>query len=133
MAISKVSQFIILLIGAVVISGCATTGPDGERVPRFAKRVEVVTYDASPRPRTKQLDIYDVKRPTKAFKEIASLTCEGAPDEEAVMTEALLYRARMLGAEGVLIVAPERTVEWTGFGGSGRRVFRCKAIVYETK
>ena len=133
MAISKVSQFLSLLLGALIISGCSTTGPDGERVPRFAKRVEVVTYDTNPRSHTKQLDIYDAKRPTKAFKEIAALTCEGAPDEEAVMTEALLYRARMLGADGVLIVPPERTMEWNGFGGSSRRVFRCKAIVYETK
>jgi hypothetical protein len=133
MAISKPSQLIMILIGALIISGCGTTGPDGQKPPQHAKRVKVVTYDARPRPLTQNLDVYDAKLPSKAFKEIASLTCEGAPNEEAAMTQALLYRARLLGADGAIIVPPDRTMEWNGFGGSSRRVFRCKAIVYDAK
>ena len=55
-------------------------------------------YDSSPRPKTAHLDVYDTKAPERPYKVIALLTCEGAPKEEAAMTTAILYRARMMGA-----------------------------------
>ena len=88
-------------------------------------------YDKTPRPPKEKIEVYDAKLPGKPYKEIASLTCEGAPREEAVMMEAILYRARHLGADGVIIQPPDRMAEWNGLGIGHRRVFRASAILYD--
>ncbi len=100
-------------------------------------------YDSSPRPKTAHLDVYDTKAPERPYKVIALLTCEGAPKEEAAMTTAILYRARMMGADAVMSAEAAVTREGGGFilgpsggfgGGSNTRcVFRARAIVYENK
>src|SRR5438445_1040255 len=97
--------------------GCSTTPQEqgAEKPPKHARRVQVVIYDSTNRLKTSHLDIYDgrpglpalagrSRLPQKPYKEIALLTCEGAPKEEAEMTTAILYRARMLGADAVMTV-----------------------------
>jgi hypothetical protein len=89
------------------------------------------------------LDIYDLKQPERPFKEIALLTCEGAPKEEAPMTEAIFYRAKQLGADAVLSANTSMGDQGGGFvmtprGGFGmpsgsRCVFRARAIIYTDK
>jgi hypothetical protein len=79
------------------------------------------------------------------------LTCEGAVDQEVVMTTAIFYRARQIGADGVMgagtittmkegtlnvadTVGKQIMMNAVGLGGSGARcVFRYRAIVYEDK
>jgi len=73
-----------------------------------------------------KVDVFDdPKSVQKPYKEIALLNCEGTPKEEAPMTAAIIYRARMLGANAIIILPPSRS------GWGDRRVFRAKAIVYE--
>jgi hypothetical protein len=134
----KVTRFIAAL-AAVAIVGCATTPQDGEKSPKFAKRVQIVMYDTSSLPKSAYLDVYDIKPPIRPYKIIALLTCEGAPDEEAAMTKAILYRARMMGADAVLS-ANTSFSDGGGFMGSRagilfgtRCVYRARAIVYTDK
>jgi hypothetical protein len=84
--------------------GCSTTPlPEvAEKQPEHAGRVQVAIYDSTSRPKTSHLDVYDTQLPQRPYKEIALLTCEGEPQEEAAMTTAILYRARMLGADAVM-------------------------------
>lgn len=113
-------------------------------------------YDPTPRPKTTSLDYYDEKTlPQRPYKTIAFLTCEGAVDEEVVMTAAIFYRARMIGADAVVNagtiisqngsggitavgdargVVAQAALNSVGWGGrTARRVFSQKAIVYTDK
>ena len=76
--------------------------------------------------------------PARKHRLIALITCEGAYHEEAVMTEAMLFKARQLGADAV--VQNDATTVQTGGGGmyrgtgggrvGGRSLFHLTAIVY---
>ena len=98
-------------------------------------------YDTTTRTKTTHLDIYDTKPPERPYKVIALLTCEGAPKEEVVMTRAIFYRARMLGADAMLSADTSFGDSEIGLGGHGgfgllggtRCVFRARAVVYTDK
>lgn len=130
---------------AMVVAGCGTTSQQqgaGEP-PEYADRAQVAMYDSSTRPQTSHVDVYDTTPPQRPYKVIALITCEGAPRHEAVMTTAILYRARTIGADAVMNADTAFTqkgggVIWSrrgGFGGGSetRCVFRARAIVYEDK
>jgi hypothetical protein len=91
-------------------------------------------YDQAQRPKTTHLDVYDAKPPQRPYKVIALLTCEGGVDQEVVMTRAIYYRARQLGADGVLNAPADHpelsTLNITRGVMQPRCVFRAKAIVY---
>ena len=107
-------------------------------------------YDSSPRIPTTNLDVCDsaTQRPHKV---IALLTCEGAVNQEVVMTRAIFYRARQIGADavtnaGTITTQSETTVNVAqtfgqqimmnavGMGGSQARcIFRYYALVYADK
>lgn len=87
--------------------------------------------------------------PQRPYKVIALLTCEGAVDQEVVMTTAIHYRARQIGADAVMSlntinpqvdtlnvtqgVAEQAVIRGLGIGSSARSVFRANAIVYTDK
>ena len=99
-----------------------------------AKRVQIVTYDTTPRAPTTSLDYCGFNPPRRPYKVIAVLTCEGAPNQEAVMTAAIYYRARQIGANAVQDAGTIRTVHmgyYFFYTAPARRcVFRDYAIVY---
>jgi hypothetical protein len=108
-------------------------------------------YDTTPRAATTHLDYCGTNPPQRPYKVIALLTCEGAVDQEVVMSTAIYYRARQIGADAVMnagtittqketggiyagSVAQQAVLSSMGFGGSGARsVFRANAIVYTDK
>ena len=108
-------------------------------------------YDTTPRPKTENLDICGPNPPQRPYKVIALLTCEGGVDQEVVMTTAIYYRARQIGADGVMnagtittqkegtlnvadTVGKQIMMNAVGLGGNGARsVFRVNAIVYTDK
>jgi len=116
---------------------------DAEKPPPKAGRVQVLVYDSTPRHKTQNLDVYERKPPARPFKVIALLTCEGAVDQEIIMTTAIFYRARLLGADGIMTLEPQNYGEPGSFaisGGPGyawahnhRRIYRGHAIVYEDR
>jgi len=141
----KNKKLLMSLAAAFAVAGCANTPSEqsDEKPPDKANRVEVLMYDNTPRPKTARLDVYELEPPQRPYKVIALLTCEGAVDQEVVMTKAIFYRARQIGAEGVMSAGTISTQQgdaliigrgW-GFGGGGstRCVFRARAIVYEDK
>ena len=122
-------KFFAAFLITLLVAGCATT-PSQQRAdqpPKHAKRVQIGMYDASPRGKSDHVDVYDETHPLlKPHNDIALVTCEGTPSEESPMIEAIIYRARMLGANAVIILPPSRS------GWGDRRVFRAKAVVYRT-
>jgi hypothetical protein len=141
----KIQKILVSLGLALTFAGCTTTSQhqDGVIPPKHANRVQIAFYDSSTRPQKDQLDIYDIKPPERPYKVIALLTCEGAPKEEAAMTTAIFYRARMIGADAVMSANTSFAQEGGGFiigprggfggGSSTRCVFRAKAIIYVDK
>ena len=121
----RISQTISQVLIALFAVGCAT----GPEAPKHVDRVEVLVYDTTQRSKSDHLDRYEesqtIERP---FKEIALLTCEGACKEEVVMTEAIFYRAKNLGADAVVQLQSHSGMNREG---SHRCVFRYKAIAYE--
>ena len=141
----KTSRLYSLFLISLFAAGCTTPEPWQQKAnnpPEHAGRVKIVMYDTSPRGKRERIDVItDNRTIQKPFKAIALLTCEGALAEEAVMTEANIYRARMMGADAVVIenafgYQQGGAIIWGprgGFGGgsSGRAVFRATAVVYE--
>jgi hypothetical protein len=149
----KNTNLLLSLIAAFAVAGCASTPSQQsqEKPPPKANRVQILMYDSTPRPTTDHLDICGSNPPQRPYKIIALLTCEGAVDQEVVMTRAIYYRARQIGADavvntGTITTQKEGTVNVAdtvgkqifmnavGMGGSGARsVFRANAIVYTDK
>ena len=136
---------LILPLLLFTLLGCTSpsTQKDTEKAPPKADRVQQLIYDSTPRQQTSHLDVYEAKPPQKPYKVIALLTCEGAVDQEVVMTTAIFYRARQLGADGIMTAEAQTYKEpgsiaigngW-GFANSGstRFIFRARAIAYEDK
>ena len=129
---------VVLILAAALFAGCATQSsqPGAEKPPRHAGRVKILMYDSSPRNKSNHFEILDgtllIQKP---FKEIALLTCDGTPNQEQVMTGAIIYRARMMGADAVITLQRNGYQEGIGpfGGGNGRSVYRAKAIVWTEK
>jgi hypothetical protein len=126
----------VSLLAMALAGGCASTSPQQghEQPPPKANRVQVAMYDTTPRAPTTTLDYCGVNPPKRPCKVIALLTCEGAPDQEAIMTSAIYYRARQLGANAVQDAGTTRTVSMGYYyfysAPSRRCTWRDYAIVY---
>jgi hypothetical protein len=149
----KINFLLLSLAAAFAVAGCASTPSQQsqEKPPPKANRVQILMYDTTPRPKTDHLDVLGQNPPQRPYKIIALLTCEGAVDQEVVMTTAIYYRARQIGADavmnaGTITTQKEGTVNLAttveaqiamnvvGLGGSSARsVFRENAIVYTDK
>src|SRR3954471_2262619 len=120
----------LLLLSALVVPGCSTT-EKADAPPKHMKRVQFVEYDKTVRPMTTGLEVF-VSPPARKHKVIALITCEGAYHEEVVMTKAIIYKARQLGADAViqLGISNASTGGGTMYGASHgtRSVFRFDAI-----
>ena len=131
---------IILL--ALALIGCSTSHEaktsSTEQPPKHMGRVQFVAYDSVTRPMTASVEVFETP-PARRHKQIALITCEGAYHEEAVMTKAILFKARQLGADA--IVRNDANTVQTGGGGmyrgtgggklGGRSLFHASAIVWE--
>jgi hypothetical protein len=131
----KINRLMMALLISLIVAGCASDSSRQKesdqkaaaRKLKLAARVRIVIYDSSPRAESDRLDIFDETRPIqRPYKDIALLTCEGTPGEEAEMTQAIIDHARRLGANAVVILPPSRS------GWGDRRVFRVKAVVDDT-
>ncbi|HEY2329253.1 MAG TPA: hypothetical protein VGI63_05515 [Verrucomicrobiae bacterium] len=127
---------IAILLTVVILAGCATKSPDSHKLTRreaqCLNRVQVLMYDSSPRTPLKTIDLYDETKPiTKPNKQIAFLTCEGTAREEIDMTKGMIEKARLLGADAIVIMSPSLGSDFQMGHGGSRAVFRCKAVVYE--
>lgn len=125
------------MLAALIVAGCATSSQNpGEKPVKHAGRVKAAIYNSVERTPTTHLDVYSNPQSVERLhKVIALLTCEGAAHEEGELVNAINYKARQLGAHGVVVIPPDRPNEglviahpW--FQPADRRVFRANAIVY---
>jgi len=136
MRTESIKIVVVALLAMALASGCASTSSQQsyEKPPPKANRVQVAWYDTTPRAPTTTLDYCGVNPPRRPYKVIALLTCEGAPNQEAIMTAAIYYRARQIGANAVQDAGTIRTVSMGYYyfyaAPRHRCIFRDYAIVY---
>jgi hypothetical protein len=136
MRTGSIKIVVVSLLAMALASGCASTSSQQshEKPPPKANRVQVAMYDTTPRPPTTSLDYCGVNPPTRPYRVIALLTCEGAPDQVVIMTAAIYYRARQMGANAVQDAGTIRTMSMGYYyfytAPRPRCIFRDYAIVY---
>ncbi len=117
--------------------GCATSPQDASnRPPKHVGRVKTAAFDTTARQVTTELEVFDeTKKLDRPHKVIALLTAEGAANEEGDLVNAMMFKARQLGANAVVMLPPDRPNAGVVFNNilqpADRRVFRGNAVVYK--
>jgi hypothetical protein len=124
------------------LTGCHTYDVNGDKPVRYASGVQVITYDSTPRPPAKSIQIFDQYNPPPAqYHPIASLSHEGYPNDAHLIYDALEWRARQLGANGIILNAEQNLDEHNGVvvgnanftlgtSSPGHFIFHAVAIIY---
>ena len=121
-------KLLFLVTAILVFCSCRTHfDPALGKPPRAAGDVQVAISDTTPRPIMARLDVFK-EPPTRPNKEIATMIAFGGPEAEGMFLEAMMYHARRLGADAVVIQEP--VISRNTFGVPNKRTFQCKAIVY---
>jgi hypothetical protein len=133
----------VLVVVLATLVSCGTPTPPGAEKPvRYAAGVQVALYDSEKRSPTTQLEVYQSEKSieTRPFRIIAMLTRNGHHEDEANIVNAIAWRARQLGAEGLILlptVEPGRSVSAPFVnideGHKGEPIFRAHAIVFTAK
>ncbi len=131
----------------VVAAGCSTTPiPTGAEKPvRYASSVQVASYDSDTRTSTTRLEVFPSVEAVgqRSYRIIALLARGGNREDEGLIMNANAWRARQLGAEGMIIIDKDasplvnmntsvRIGGWPGSDKSSKEkpVFRAYAIVF---
>ena len=114
--ITKAMQLALTLLVALM-TGCAS----------------VVPLDGEVRSPKAQIEIFlDGKVPNKPHKIIATFAKRDGPEAETHHHSNFIKQAKKLGADGIIIKAPESGGSSFGpFGGGSQAMFRAVAFVYE--
>ena len=132
-----------LTLGLFLATGCRTYDVNGSVPVRYATSVIVIPYDHIQRPVPLTIQIFDnFHVPPTNYVAIASLERNGHRNDAALIIGALEWRARQLGANGIILLGTEAGEYHPGIafanvnggfatGGSQEPVFRAIAISYE--
>jgi len=123
------------LVLAGALAGCSTPVSENstDPAPRYASRINVAQYDLTPRSPSLSLEVFDsaeaVKRP---YKVIALLSHKAEPNDSAKMMNAIAWRARQLGAQGMIVLKPQDTgIRWNQWGMErAEPIYSANAIVF---
>jgi len=126
-------KFLCLCLGGLLLPGCATT-PDPNAAPRYGTSVQVVSYDSTPRPFNPDIQVYYNPSAVQGHPRhpIAQLVRVGWPNDQALIQNAIIWRAKSLGADGVIMFPPQNGgFVAIPFGPSGRQYsFQAEAFVW---
>jgi hypothetical protein len=121
------------LVLLVAVTGCSTTpsGNPADGAPKYAGRIKVAQYDLSPRTPSLSLEVFDAP-PTRPHKVIALLSHKAEPNDSAQMMNAIAWRARQLGAQGLIVLRPQETgMRWNQWGMErGEPIYSANAIIF---
>jgi hypothetical protein len=124
----------ILLSTLLLLVGCSSTpvSTSGDPPVRYARYVQVATFDFSPRSATAKLDILQTP-PTRKNHVIAELTIDGSAENEGKLINALAWKARQLGADALVVLTPvgQRNYDALGIPEETHWIFRANAIVFD--
>ena len=93
---------IYLLISALIISGCASTGF------LMAKAKVTLFGESYPAKSEKEkIDVYMTNKPTQEYVEFAQITCGDTNDKWSL--DQITKKAREIGADGIIIIGKAGT------------------------
>jgi len=131
------------VFGILISTGCYSTDPNGDQPIRYASGVQIAPYDSILRKPSQNIEIFqDASEVKRRYHIIALLTREAYPRDEALITSALIWRAKHIGANGIIFLyANFNTGQKSSLvgnrnvviGGSEHEqaVFRANAIVFD--
>lgn len=104
---NRFTGILLPLFVIMVATGCSSPpeSRNGEAPVRYAQYVKVATFDTTVRPATDKLTVYREK-PAFKYHTIATLTIDGELEKEGALINAIAWRARQLGADGIIILPP---------------------------
>lgn len=93
---------IYLLVSALIISGCASTGflMAKAKVTLFGESYPAKSENA-------KIDVYMTNKPTQEYVEFAQITCGDTNDKWSL--EQITKKAREIGADGIIIIGKAGT------------------------
>lgn len=93
---------IYLLVTALIISGCASTGflMAKAKVTLLGESYPAKSEDA-------KIDVYMTNKPTQEYVEFAKITCGDTNDKWSL--EQITKKAREIGADGIIIIGKAGT------------------------
>ena len=102
-----VSESLVIIPIFIFLAGCAAppVSRNGEPPVRYAAYVKVAIFDTTERPATDKLSVYREK-PAFKYHTIATLTIDGELEKEGALINAIAWRARQLGADGIIVLPP---------------------------
>jgi hypothetical protein len=99
------TKFIILASIAMLLAGCHNYDVNGTAPVRYANSVFVTAIDPTKREPSKSIQLFanedKIKRPHHV---IAILSREGFLQDQGMIVNALVWRAKQLGADGIILL-----------------------------
>ena len=121
-------------MAALALTGCRTTVAYPEAPPRYGESVQVIAYDTTPRPFNEAVQVFSNPQDVQGRPRhpIAELEKVGWYRDRALIENALIWRAKSLGADGVILLPPNfGEFEAVPFGPVGRKFnFRAEAFTW---
>src|SRR3954447_2721451 len=125
-------RIVVLLAGLLLIVSCASPPSEsGEQPVRYAKDVNVAIYDETTRPPTSKLEVFNSEQDLKGrpFRIIAKLSRHGRIKDQALIENAIAWRARKLGGEGLIWIPMFEPRGWKN--RNEEPMFSANVIVFE--
>ncbi len=103
----SMKPFHVICLAGLLAAGCATT-TDPYAPVRYGDSVLVVSYDSTPRPFNPNIQVFSnpAMLQGRPYHVIAELSREGWPNDQPLLMNALIWRAKSLGADGVILLPP---------------------------
>jgi hypothetical protein len=118
-----------------LLTACNSYDVNGTSPVRYASSVQIITLDSTKRPFSKSIEVIQTKDDLhgRAYHKIALLSHEAWPNDENMVINALIWKAKSLGADGVILLPRSSNgYEFNPFAHSGVKFnYEAQAIVFE--
>ena len=132
----KMLNNFLIAVAVMLLIGCHSYDVNGTRPVRYANSVQVTALDSTLRPFSKTIEVFQNadELKTQPYRKIALLSHSGWPNDEALLNNALIWKAKSLGATGVILLPPSRIgYQFNLFAHTGVSYnYLAQAIVFTT-
>ena len=129
------TYLVILSLTALSLTGCHSYDTNSTKPVRYADGVQVISIDSTPRKFSPTLEVFQNADELKGrpYHKIALLSRNGWPDDEGRLINAVIWKAKSIGANGVIMQSPVKgNYEFNAFARSGKRTtYKAEAIVFD--
>ena len=121
------------VLALLILTSCSSV-PPAERPPRYGKGVQAVMLDSTPRVFNPTVEVFQRREDLgdRPRRTIAIVSHDGWPNDQAALVTALIWKAKALGADAIILHPPEKMgYEFNAFAHSGvRYMYKGDAILW---